>query len=393
MPLAHLVGRPSRCSLVPPYDLASLFWSLAVSVFRFLTLSFLGFSLCGCAGDLPPKNPVAVSEPEAAAIKAFLDAGAKVTTNESGSATELDLRKLTLPSDSPELLAELKSLRVLNLADSSFSDALLPALEKASLQLVSLDLRGCEISDKATTVIARFTGLRALRLSGKNGKTSIGDDGLTNLAQCPLLKVLALDDLWIGNAGLEALTNLKALEELYLAGTVVDDDSAKIIAGFPALKKLRLARTQISDLGLETLSTCSTLEDIDLSEDSLITNAGMAHLAKLTNLRKLNLWRVQISDDGVLMLAPLIRLEWLNLDNTKLSDAGLPALKNMNALTFLHLGSTQITAAAAPSLIHLKSLKDLKVTRTALGGSDSAIAEIRKNLADTVIQTEYVEAD
>ncbi len=38
-----------------------------------------------------------------------------------------------------------------------------------------------------------------------------------------------------------------------------------------------------------------TLEEIDLSEDSLISDEGMAHLAKLTNLKKLNLWRVQIT--------------------------------------------------------------------------------------------------
>jgi len=365
-----------------------------VSVSRFIVLLGLSFTFCGCAGDQAPKTPIArVSEPEAAAIRALRDIGAQVTTDEGGSATELDLRKLTLAADSLELLAELKSLRVLNLADSSFSDASLPALEKVSLQLVNLDLRGCELSDKATVVIARFPGLRALRFSGKNGKTSIGDDGLKNLAPCRRLKVLALDDLWIGSDGLEALTELKALEELYLAGTVVDDDSAKIIAGFPALKKLRLARTQFGDAGLETLSSCTPLEELDLSENSLISDAGMAHLAKLTNLRKLNLWRVQISDHGVLMLAPLTRLAWLNLDNTKLSDAGLPALKNMTALTFLHLGSTQITAAAAPSLVHLTALKDLKVTRTALGGSDSAISDLRKNLPDTAIQTEYIEGE
>ncbi|MGV2338868.1 MAG UNVERIFIED_CONTAM: hypothetical protein LVR18_34255 [Planctomycetaceae bacterium] len=61
----------------------------------------------------------------------------------------------------------------------------------------------------------------------------------------------------------------------------------------------------------------------------------------------------------------------------------------MNQLTFLHLGSTQISAAAAPSLIHLKSLKDLKITRTALAASETAVAELRKELPATAIQTEY----
>ncbi len=351
--------------------------------------------IAGCSGDAPTPKPVpAVSSSEAAAIKALQTSGATIKTDGGGTAISVDLHGATLAPDTLSQLAELKSLSVLNLADSSFSDADLSALENVSLHLANLDLRGCALSNKACGTIARFTGLRALRFSGKNGKTSIDDDGVKKLAACKSMKALALDDLsFVGTDGVTALSTLSELEELYLAATIVDDDTCKIIAAFPKLKKLRLSRNQVGDPGLEVLSSCSGLEELDLSEDSLITDAGMAYLAKLTGLKKLNLWRVQVSDDGALMLAPLTRLVWLNLDNTKLSDAGLPALKDMNALTFLHLGSTQITAAGAPLLFHLKSLKDLKLTRTALGGSDVAVAELKKNLPNTAIQTEYVESE
>ena len=364
-----------------------------MTAFSRLCLLIVLVSIAGCSNDSPPPKTVSnANVAEVAAIKALQAAGATFKTDEGGSVTDIDLHKLTLTPETLGFLPELKSLRVLNLADSTFSDESLPVLEKISLQLVLLDLRGCQLSDKAADVIARFTGLRALRLNGKNGRTTIGDEGVQALAACESLKVLALDDLtFVGTDGLAALTGLNELEELYVAGTIVDDDSCKLIAGFPLLKKLRLARNQVSDAALETLSVCSLLEELDLSEDSLITDAGMAHLAKLRELKKLNLWRVQISDDGALMLAPLTNLVWLNLDNTKLSDAGLPVLKRMTALTFLHLGSTQITAAGAPDLFHLKSLKDLKITRTALGSSDAAVAELKKNLPDTAIQTEYVE--
>ena len=149
----------------------------------------------------------------------------------------------------------------------------------------------------------------------------------------------------------------------------------------------------MSDAGLEALSGCKTLEEIDLSEDSLISDEGTPHLAKLTNLKKLNLWRVQITDAGAVPLASLTKLEWLNLDNSKLADGGLVLLKDMKSLTFLHIGSTQVTEAGAASLFHLKTLKDLKVTRTALGASETAVAELKKNLPGTAIQTEYVEAE
>ena len=364
-----------------------------MSSFRFVFIAAL-VSACGCNGPSAPKVVVPqVTVTEAAAIKTLLEAGAAIKTDEGGSAMDVSLLKLTPSNDLFDKLSELKSLRALNLADSSFSDDALPALDKVSLTLANLDLRGCSLSDKATSSIARFTSLKALRFSGKNGKTSISDDGLKALTACKSLKVLALDDLWIGTPGIEALASLAELEELYLANTVVDDDAAKFIAAFPKLKKLRLAKTQVSDAALETLSARTSLEELDLSENSLITNAGMAHLAKLTSMKKLNLWRVQLSDEGALQLASLTKMLWLNLDNSKLGDGGLPLLKDMKALTFLHIGSTQVTEAGAPALFHLTTLKDLKLTRTAMGASDTAVAELKTHLPGTTIQTEYVDAE
>lgn len=360
---------------------------------RYSCLLLAFFLLIGCSPEVKsPKVSSAVGKAEVDAISALKAAGAVFKTDDSGSATDIDLHKLELTPEMLDLLAELKSLKALNLSDSSFDDQSLPALERVSPLLANLDLRGCLLSDKAASTIGRFTNLRALRFNGKNGKTNIGDDGVKALAACKSLKVLALDELtFVGTDGLSALTGLSELEELYVAGTVVDDDSCKLIAGFPKLKKLRLARNQVGDAGLDAISACSKLEELDLSEDALLTDAGMAHVAKLTALKKLNLWRVQITDEGALKLAPLTQLEWLNLDNTKLSDGGLAVLKEMKALTFLHLGSTQITAAGASDLFHLTSLKDLKITRTALAASDTAVADLKKHLKGTAIQTEYVE--
>lgn len=362
--------------------------------FRSLCTLILLYSVVGCSAGSVPRTAVTVSEAESAAIKALQAAGAAVKTNTSGSATDIDLHKISLSDETLSSLTNLKSLQVLNLADTSFSDESLSILEGVSPGLISLDLRGCPISDKATTVITRFANLKALRFNGKNGQTGISDDGVRSLAACKSLKVLALDELtFVGTDGLAALTGLKDLQELYVGGTIVDDDSCRVIASFPNLRKLRLSRDQVSDAGLEILSDCSQLEELDLSEDSLISDAGMASVAKLKALKKLNLWRVQISDAGVLMLAPLVNLDWLNLDNTKLSDAGLSALSDMTKLSFLHLGSTQITADGAPALFHLTTLKDLKITRSAMGASDAAVAELKKHLPNTAIQTEYLEPE
>lgn len=355
----------------------------------FLALSFL----CGCSNK--PAIPV-VSEAETNAAKVLKAADAVLKNDESGHVVDVDLRKCEVTADLLKQLTPLTSLRALNLSGTAFSDELCtangdakPASDAIPADIVNLDLRDCKLSDTATPALARFTKLRALRFSGKNGNTTITDAGLAPLKSLKSLKVLALDDLWITTDGITAIADLSQLEELYLAATVVDDPSIALIAKYPSLKKLRLSKTSVGDASLESLKACKALEELDLSENSIVTDAGLVHLGSITTLKKLNLWRVQISDTGALALSALVNLEWLNLDNTKLSDAGLPCLKDMNKLTFLHLGSTQITEAGAPSLFHLKTLKDLKITRTALGASEAAVAELKKNLPNTAIQVEY----
>lgn len=356
------------------------------------------FSLAGCdgsagsggAGASGGGNSGSAASRAAAALSAVPDGLRQyVESNADGSVLEADLRKAEVTSELLQQLSGLAQLRTVNLAGTGFSDELAKVLATAVPQLTSIDVRSCPLSDAALTEIAKCSGLRVLRLSGKENRTTVSDDGLAALAPLKSLKVIALDDLWIGKAGLDHLSALGSLEEVYLSATIVDDEAVAVLQKFPRLRKLRLARTNITDAALASLATCEKLEEIDLSEISTLTDAGMSSLAAIKSLKKLNLWRVQISDEGALALAPLVNLQWLNLDNTKLSDAGLPVLREMNQLTFLHLGSTQITEAGAPALFHLKSLKDLKITRTALAASESGVAALKKELPGTAIQTEY----
>lgn len=365
---------------------------LCVAVSAGLALSF---SLVGCDGSADSGGTGAASSGGAASKAAAAQSAVPeslrqfVQPSSDGSSLEADLRKAEVTAELLQQLSGLTSLRTVILAGTGFSDELAKVLATAVPQLTNIDVRSCPLSDAALTEIAKCSGLRVLRLSGKENRTTVSDDGLAALAPLKSLKVIALDDLWIGKVGLEHLSALGSLEEVYLSATIVDDEAVAVLQKFPRLRKLRLARTNITDSALASLASCGQLQELDLSEISTLTDAGMSSLAAIKSLKKLNLWRVQISDTGALALAPLVNLQWLNLDNTKLSDAGLPVLKEMTQLTFLHLGSTQITEAGAPALFHLKSLKDLKITRTALAASEAAVAALRKELPGTAIQTEY----
>ncbi len=315
-------------------------------------------------------------------------AGAKLTRDSQNRVTAIDLRDIEVADSLAAEMAALTSVTRLTMNRSTMTTSGWEQLGQLS-RLQQLDLRGCPVSnEQLTAAVSGMPRLRALRLSGDNDVTTIDDDGLAVLAGCPELKALAIDHLWISEQGLQHLVGNKKLAELYLASTLVDDASMQLIASMSSLRKLRLAKTAVGAAGLETL-TALPLEELDISECSQIFDDAMVSVGKLTSLKRLNLWRDAITDEGVNHLAALTNLQWLNLDNTQLSDDGLVHLQGMTKLTFLHLGSTSVSDRGMPQLTGLTALKDLKVTRTAV--TEAGVQTVQDALPDVSIQLNYIE--
>ena len=88
---------------------------------------------------------------------------------------------------------------------------------------------------------------------------------------------------------------------------------------------------------------------VDLAR-SQVSDAGLATLAKLSNLERLHLENTKIGDAGIAQLAGLSKLEYLNLYGTKVSDAGLGKLEGNKALKKLFVWQTAVTQAGAKAL-------------------------------------------
>ena len=58
-----------------------------------------------------------------------------------------------------------------------------------------------------------------------------------------------------------------------------------------------------------------------------MTDAGLAHLTGLENLKSLNLAANQVTDAGLVHLAGLTALEYLNLSRTQVTDVGVAELQ------------------------------------------------------------------
>ncbi len=131
------------------------------------------------------------------------------------------------------------------------------------------------------------------------------------------------------------------------------------------LENLNLANClNITDAGLAAISPLKDLRDLDLSRKPAVlsftfssanpgaklSDAALMHLRPLSRLTSLSLSGNQITDAGLAQLSGLRSLEVLELDDTPVTDAGLEHLKRMPRLKFLSLVKTRVTKEGAMAL-------------------------------------------
>jgi len=110
-----------------------------------------------------------------------------------------------------------------------------------------------------------------------------------------------------------------------------------------------LGDARVTDGGLMHLKRLTNLKLLYIC-NTQVSDAGLKHLQGLTNLRKLHLSRSQVTDAGLKHLRGMTKLEQLWLVGTQVSDAGLEHLKGLENLNELNLRNTQVTDAGAQKL-------------------------------------------
>jgi Leucine rich repeat/Leucine Rich repeat len=154
-------------------------------------------------------------------------------------------------------------------------------------------------------------------------------------------------------AGDEAADEQKAMDAIRKTGGAVQVDTDD--QGKPAYR-VDLSGAKVTDAELAPLESLPNLRVLNLV-GAQVTDAGLAHVQRLTKLRKLYLAGTPITDAGLARLEDLPRLQVLDLAKTKITDAGLEHLADLPRLQILDLSHTAVTGAG---LEHLKKLDDLK---------------------------------
>jgi len=214
-----------------------------------------------------------------------------------------DLRSLkilncrVLNDEMVEQLTGLKGLDTLALTNSALTDAGVEKIVQAFPNLVELDLSSnTNMTGAAMKQIASLVKLERLTLL----QNQFNDLNTRRLSKMPQLRAIDLRG------------NMEA-----------GDMTLEVVGKLPNLTALKHRSTAVTDAGLAGLAESKTLESL-LMQDFVITNDSGPHLAKLSKLSSLEVFRCQgIGTDGVLALAglPLTRLTLRDLP-----DVGDPAL-------------------------------------------------------------------
>jgi protocatechuate 3,4-dioxygenase beta subunit len=155
------------------------------------------------------------------------------------------------------------------------------------------------------------------------------------------------------------------------------DEALRAVGAFPRLRRLYLCKGQASDDGLRALAGLSDLEVLFFWDAGRVTDAGVEHLASLTNLREFNFSNGQLGDGSLAVFGRLSGLRGLNLQGNTFSDDGLKQLAGLKQLRSLWIGMNRarLTDAGVRHLAGLTTLEQLDLQRAEV--TDAGVAALK----------------
>lgn len=313
------------------------------------------------AGCLLAAQGVRAADPaDVAAARARVEAIAGATCTGGDTLTEIVIPDGSgITADDVDLLARLDGLTKLQILNCrEFDDALVARLAGLG-GLTTLAITNSGIGDAGVeTIAASFPNLVDLDLSSN---TNLTGAAMKSIASLPKLERLTLVQTRFNDLNFRRLSKLAGLKAVDLRGNMeAGDMTLGVLGGLPGLRAVKHRSSVVTDEGLAELSKAAALDSL-LAQDFAITNASGPHLAALTNLTSLEVFRCQgFGSEGVRALAPLKKLSRLTLrDLPEVGDPGLAVLGDLPALKRLYLH--ELASVGDDGLKHLAAADGLEV--------------------------------
>ena len=238
-------------------------------------------------------------------------------------------------------LSKIESLRAIDLSDCNrVTPAGLESLANGCPKLVFLKVWGKSIGNQSMDIVARMRSLRVLGLVD----TAVDDEGIKKLADLNLSEI-HLFRTSVGDDGIKILASMPNMTTMNLRDTKVSDASMETIAGLKKLRKLDLSECTspgVTDASAKAISQIESLQQLNLWSTK-ITDAGVAEFESMKNLTWLNLDHINVTDKSAEVLSRMKQLKWIHLGKTKITDAAVPFLKKLPNLEYLDVSNTEIS--------------------------------------------------
>lgn len=190
------------------------------------------------------------------------------------------------------------------------------------------------------------------------------DSLATTLRSLPRLKSLKIrsNGVVCSSVSLRGISDLTKLTSISVLGPWID--SLEEPSTLTQLRKLELTRVNPTADSLAGYTSLTGLTHLTLSSTRVPGNAIHSLVSGMSNLSGLCLQNTRISDEGMSCISALKSLERLDIGYTQIGDTGVHHLKDLACLTYLSLRATRASDHSVPSLLWLSNLRVLILSRS-----------------------------
>ncbi len=182
-----------------------------------------------------------------------------------------------------------------------------------------------------------------IRLAEEGQTVSVAMDApvtatmLEDLQRVPKLVELLIDQGAIDDAGLITICErLPDLEHLRIRLSPIGDEGARQIAKLKQIRMINIPQGKITAAGIQSWSELQSLNHVRLGGKQL-NDAAMVELAKIPNLQSLHLIGPSITAEGIAQIAQASKLSSLYLDDCPLGDEVWQKLRKARPDIHVHL--------------------------------------------------------
>ncbi|HYI95706.1 MAG TPA: hypothetical protein VEX68_19345 [Bryobacteraceae bacterium] len=170
------------------------------------------------------------------------------------------------------------------------------------------------------------------------------------------------DPQWITDAGGVVLRdNSGGITGVDLRSSWVTDSDLAEVAKIPNLKTVDLSLSRVTDRGLRALRPATSIVSLNLYFAELITDEGLSIIKGSKHLKRLNVRGTKATDTTLEFVSSIPTIESLDIGYAEITDVGLDRLTSLTNLRELTIGGNKLTDAGVHLLRQLPQLTYLDV--------------------------------